>query len=74
MTATITVDATIPPMSPAYVLDGEMWVRNFSRPNRLPTRYAPVSYDHTAKTSRMIHPRSAPSTWNGAVSGTAGAT
>ena len=26
---TTTVDATMPPMSPAYVFDGEMWVRNF---------------------------------------------
>ena len=51
----------MPPISPAHVLDGEMWVRNFRRPNRLPMKYAPVSYDQTARTSRTIQPRSAPS-------------
>jgi hypothetical protein len=43
MMVTTTVDATSPPTSPAYVFDGEMWARNFARPNRLPTKYAPVS-------------------------------
>ena len=37
-TATTTVVATIPPTRPAYVFDGEMWVRNFRWPNCLPTR------------------------------------
>ena len=33
---TTTVVATMPPIRPAYVFDGEMWVRNFGRPNCLP--------------------------------------
>ena len=36
--ATATVEATTPPTRPAYVFEGEMWARNFSRPNCRPTR------------------------------------
>ena len=56
--AATTVAATIPPISPAYVFDGEMWVRNFRRPNRWPMKYAPVSYAQTARTRSRIQPRS----------------
>ena len=61
-----TVAATIPPIRPAYVFDGEMWVRNLLRPNRLPMKYAPVSNDQTVRTRSTIQPRSAPSPASGA--------